>query len=66
MLTDIWNRIKGWILYLLAAIVFFVDPKHVDNIAANHPHWAGLILAVWGLITHWVNGMKGKQPKTQP
>lgn len=57
-MSYLWDRFK-WLLthgvWFIAGIILLIDPKHIDDIAAQHPKWAALILAVWAAILGWAS-----------
>lgn len=65
-MNAIWDRFK-WLLthvsWVIAGLIALIDPKHIDELAKNHPAWSALILLVWGALLAWANKTK---PPAEP
>lgn len=63
-MQPIWDKFKWAITHgawFIGGIILLIDPKHIDEFAAAHPQWSGLILAGWTALVAWAN-----KPKTSP
>lgn len=55
---QIWEKFKWlWthVLWWLAGLILLIDPRHIDELASQHPKWGAAILALWGALLAWAN-----------
>lgn len=70
MVSEVWGKFKwafGHLSWLLAGLVVIINPDQIDKLAANHPHYSELILALWGMLMLWANKPRaapGMEPQT--
>lgn len=60
------EKLKSWwphLVWMLAGLVLLINPAHIDKIAAAHPGWDGIILAVWAAVLAWALKIR---PKPEP
>lgn len=57
-MSEIWGKFK-WVLthlaWFVAGIILLIDPKHIDEFAAQHSKWSALILAIWTALVGWAS-----------
>lgn len=57
-MSEIWDKFK-WVLthlaWFVAGIILLIDPKHIDEFAAQHAQWSALILAIWTALVGWAS-----------
>lgn len=68
-MSQFWDKFKWMgtsLAGLIAGLILFIDPSHIDQLVAAHPKWSGLILFLWTTLVSWANKTKPTQPTVYP
>lgn len=64
-MNALMEKLKSWwphVVWMIAGLILLINPAHIDKIAAAHPGWDGIILAVWAAILAWALKIRPTAP----